>query len=196
MTTAVDEKQDKRDLALIEAALYVAGRPLDLKTLASVLKTRSKKKAQRLAQQLAETYKTRDTALELLALEDERYVLQLKSEYTPEVRRLAVRPLLSVGPLKTLSYIAYRQPVPQKQVIDVRGQHVYDHLKQLEDLELITRERAGRSRVIRTTGFFADYFGLSHDLRTMKQQLKGIFEKEDFAKPELQTVELNKEAEP
>jgi len=180
----LEEKSDKRDLALLEAALYVAGRPLDLKTLASVLKTRSKKKVQRLTQQLIETYKTRDTALELRALEDERYVLQLKAEYTPDVRRLALRPLLSVGPLKTLSYIAYRQPVPQTQVIDVRGQHAYDHLKQLEDQELITRERAGRSRVLRTTEFFADYFGLSHDLKTMKQQLKSIFEKEDFARAE------------
>jgi len=182
----LEEVEEKHDLALVEAALYVAGRPLDLKTLASVLKTRSKKKAQRLVQKLTETYKFRDTALEILALEDERYVLQLKAEYTPEVRRLALRPLLSVGPLKTLSYIAYRQPVPQTQVIDVRGQHAYDHLKQLEDLELITRERAGRSRVLRTTEFFADYFGLSHDLKTMKQQLKNIFEKEDFGKMELQ----------
>ncbi len=182
---ALEERDDKRDLALLEAALYVAGRPLDLKTLASVLKTRSKKRVQRLAQQLIEIYKSRNTALELLALEDERYVLQLKAEYTPEVRRLAVRPLLSVGPLKTLSYIAYRQPVPQTQVIDVRGQHAYNHLKQLEDLELISRERAGRSRVIRTTEFFADYFGLSHDLKTMKQQLKVVFEKEDFARAEL-----------
>jgi len=182
---ASEEKEDKRDLALLEAALYVAGRPLDLKTLASVLKTRSKKKVQRLAQQLMETYRGRDTALELLALEDERYVLQLKAEFTPEVRRLAVRPLLSVGPLKTLSYVAYRQPVPQTQVIDVRGQHAYNHLKQLEDLELITRERAGRSRVLRTTEFFADYFGLSHDLKTMKQQLKNVFEKEDLTKPEM-----------
>lgn len=182
---SLETKEDKRDLALLEAALYVAGRPLDLKTLASVIKTRSKKKAQRLVQQLVEVYKSRDTALELLALEDERYVLQLKAEYTPEVRKLALRPLLSIGPLKTLSYIAYRQPVPQKQVIDVRGQHVYDHLKQLENLELISRERVGRSRIVRTTGFFADYFGLSHDLRTMKQQLKTIFETEDFGKPEL-----------
>jgi len=182
---ASEEKEDKRDLALLEAALYVAGRPLDLKTLASVLKTRSKKKVQRLAHQLIETYRGRDTPLELLALEDERFVLQLKAEYTPNVRRLAVRPLLSVGPLKTLSYVAYRQPVLQTQVIDVRGQHAYDHLKQLEDLELIMRERAGRSRVLRTTEFFADYFGLSHDLKTMKQQLKGIFEKDDFAKVEL-----------
>jgi len=180
----LEDIEEKHDLALVEAALYVAGRPLDLKTLASVLKTRSKKKAQRLAEKLMETYKFRDTALEILALEDERYVLQLKADYTPEVRRLALRPLLSVGPLKTLSYIAYRQPVPQTQVIDVRGQHAYDHLKQLEDLELIVRERAGRSRVIRTTEFFADYFGLSHDLKTMKQQLKTIFEKEDLTKLE------------
>jgi len=56
-------------------------------------------------------------------------------------------------------------------------------------LNLIDRERAGRSRVLRTTEFFADYFGLSHDLKTMKQQLKNVFEKEDFAKPEPETLE-------
>jgi len=193
---AVEEtKEEKRDLALLEAALYVAGRPLDLKTLASVIKTRSKNKAQRLLQKLIETYRGRDTAIEVLSLQDERYVLQLKAEYTPDVRRLALRPLLSVGPLKTLSYIAYRQPVSQTMVIDVRGQHVYDHLKQLEDMNLITRERAGRSKVIRTTEFFADYFGLSHELKIMKQQLKNIFEKEeDITKPEMPDSESSEPA--
>jgi len=173
----------KHDLALLEAALYVAGRPLDLKTLGSVIKTRSKGKVCRLAKVLVEEYKSHDTALEILELEDERFVLQLKTEYTPKVRKLATRPLLSGGPLKTLSYIAYRQPVSQPQVIDVRGHHAYGHIKQLEDLDLIARERAGRTKVIRTTEFFADYFGLSHDIRTMKRQLKNIFE--DFVKPEL-----------
>jgi len=183
-------KQEKftRDLALLEAALYVAGRPLDLKTLGRLIGTRSKKKVKRLAKALMEEYRNRDTALEILELEGERFVLQLKAEYTPKVRRLATRPLLSSGPLKTLSYIAYRQPVPQPQVIDVRGHHSYDHLKQLEDLDLIVRERVGRKKVIRTTEFFADFFGLSHDLRTMKRQLKGIFE--DFVKPEPQEKEI------
>jgi len=179
---ASEDPETKRDLALLEAALYVAGRPLDLRTLASVLKTRSKNKARRLAKTLMETYKNRETALEILELQDERFVMQLKTEYTPQVRRLAFRPLLSVGPLKTLSYIAFRQPVAQTQVIDVRGHHVYDHLKQLEELDLIARERAGRSKVLRTTEFFADYFGFSHDLKTMKQQLKTVFEKEDIVK--------------
>lgn len=186
---SLEERGENRNIALLEAALYVAGRPLPTKTLASVLRTRSKKKVERLARKLIETYKSRDTALEILALQDERYVLQLKAEFTPEVRRLALRPLLSLGPLKTLSYIAYRQPIPQTMLIHIRGQHAYNHLKQLEDLDLIKREKAGRSKVIRTTEFFADYFGLSHELKSMKQQLQNIFDKEDLAKPE--TLETN-----
>jgi len=179
--TAMQEKL-KHDLALIEAALYVAGRPLDLKTLSSLIAPRSKKRAEKLAEVLREEYMKRDTALEILKLDDQRFVLQLKPEYTPRVRRLSLRPLLPMGPLKTLSYIAYRQPILQSQVIDVRGEHAYGHLKELEDQGLITRERVGRSRMIRTTEFFADYFGLSHDLRTMKRQLKTAFE--DFTKTE------------
>ena len=172
----LEQEKTRRMLSLIEAALYVAGRPLDLKTLGSMIKTRSKRKIRTLATTLMKEYENRDTALEIIEVEDERFVLQLKSEYTPKVRRLAIRPLLSVGPLKTLSYIAYRQPVPQAQVIDVRGHHSYNHLKQLEGLGLIERERAGRTKIIRTTEFFADYFGLSHDLRGLKKQLKNIFE--------------------
>ncbi|NIR87268.1 SMC-Scp complex subunit ScpB [Candidatus Bathyarchaeota archaeon] len=172
----------RRKLALIEAALYVAGRPLDLKTLGSVIKSRSKKKIKMFTNMLMKKYENRDTALEIIELEDERFVMQLKAEYTPRVRRLAIRPLLTVGPLKTISYIAYRQPVPQTQVIDVRGHHAYNHLKQLEELGLIHREKAGRTKVIETTKFFADYFGLSHDTRTMKKQLKSIFA--DFGEPE------------
>ena len=171
-------------LALLEAGLYVAGRPLDLKTLGSVTGTRSKRTVRKLAKALVENYKNRDTALEILELEGERFVMQLKAEYTVKVRRLATKPLLSSGPLKTLSYIAFRQPVPQSQVIEVRGHHAYGHLRQLEDMELIVREGIGRKKMIRTTEFFADFFGLSHDLRAMKRQFKSVFE--DFAKPEVE----------
>lgn len=171
----LEEQRQKRDLALLEAALYVAGRPLDLKTLCSVLRTRSKTKVRRLAKMLAQEYKVRNTALEVLKLADERFVLQLKAEFTPRVRRLAIRPLLSAGPLKTLAYVAFRQPVSQSRVIAVRGSHAYGHLKQLEEFGLVSRERMKRGRVVRTTGFFADYFGFSHDVRLMKRQLKDVF---------------------
>ena len=179
-----ESKQErlKHKLALLEASLYVAGRPLDLKTLANVVGTRSKKKVMKLARALVADYMSRDTALEVLELEGERFVMQLKVEYTGNVRKLATKPLLSAGPLKTLSYIAFRQPILQTQVIDVRGHHSYGHLKQLEDMELISREGVGRKKMIRTTEFFADFFGLSHDLRSMKRQLKTVFH--EVSKPE------------
>ena len=170
------------DLALLEAALYVAGRPLDLNELCSVLKTRSKNKARKLAKMLMKEYASRNTALEILELKDERYVLQLKAEFTPYVKKLVTRPLLSTGPLKTLSYIAYRQPISQKRVVEVRGHHVYGHIRLLKEMGLVAAERSGRSTVLRTTEYFADYFGLSHDVATMKKELKHVFE--DFSKQE------------
>ncbi len=166
----------QNELALVEAALYVAGRPLDVNVLCMVLKTRSKNKTRKLAKTLIQDYANRNTALEILELRDERYVLQLKSSFTPHVKRLVNRPLLSMGPLKTLSYVAYRQPVPQKRVIEVRGHHAYGHVKLLKEMGLIASERSGRSSMLKTTEFFADYFALSHDTATMKRELKRFFE--------------------
>jgi segregation and condensation protein B len=172
--TPAEEKM-RLCLRLLEAALYVAGRPLNINELCSVLNTRSKNKTEKYLKVLMEEYAFRNTALEILALKDERYVLQLKADFTPLVKRLVNRPLLSSGPLKTLSYIAYRQPISQKRVIEVRGQHAYGHVKLLKEMGLVAAEKAGRSMSLRTTDYFADYFGLTQDTATMKKDLKRIF---------------------
>lgn len=168
-------EKNQRRIRLLEAALYVAGRPLNLNELCSVLNTRSKNKAKKYTKMLMQEYSARNTALEILELKDERYVLQLKPIFTPLVKKLVNRPLLSSGPLKTLSYVAYRQPISQKRVIQVRGQHAYGHVKLLRDMGLIAAERSGRSMILRTTDYFADYFALTHDTATMKRELKRIF---------------------
>lgn len=162
-------------IALIEAALFVAGRPLDLNELCQVIGSRSKKKAQKYADALMQEYNSRSSALEILALKDERFVLQVKAEYTHLIQKLVNRPLLSSGPLKTLSYIALRQPISQKRVIEVRGQHAYGHIKELKERRLIIAEKSGRSMALKTTGDFADYFGLPHDITEMKRNLRKIF---------------------
>jgi segregation and condensation protein B len=162
-------------LALLEAALYVAGRPLDLNELCQVVGSRSKKRTQIYIEILMKEYAARNNALEILSLKNERYVLQVKPEFTHLIKKLVNRPLLSSGPLKTLSYIAYRQPISQKRVIDVRGQHAYGHVKMLKDMGLIMSERSGRSLALKTTDYFADYFGLTTDTLVMKKDLKKIF---------------------
>jgi segregation and condensation protein B len=172
---ASDTARKKHCLALIEAALYVAGRPLDINELCQVIGSRSKKRAMTYVEALIEEYKASSKALEILALKNERFVLQVKAEFTPLIKKLVNRPLLSSGPLKTLSYIAYRQPLSQKRVIEVRGQHAYGHIKMLKDMGLIISERSGRTLALKTTDYFSDYFGLTTDTSIMKKDLKKIF---------------------
>jgi segregation and condensation protein B len=170
-----DTERKTHCVSLLEAALYIAGRPLDLNELCQVIGSRSKKRVKTYADTLMQEYSARNTALEILALKDDRYVLQVKAEFTPLIKKLVNRPLLSSGPLKTLSYIAYRQPISQKRVIEVRGQHAYGHVKLLKDMGLITAERSGRSMALKTTDYFSDYFGLTQDTLTMKKDLRKIF---------------------
>jgi segregation and condensation protein B len=171
----IETDRKAHHLALLEAALYVAGRPLDLNELCQVVGSRSKKRTQSYVEFLMKEYMSRNNALEILSLKNERYVLQVKPEFTHLIKKLVNRPLLSSGPLKTLSYIAYRQPISQKRVIDVRGQHAYGHVKLLKDMGLIMSERSGRSLALKTTDYFADYFGLTTDTLILKKDLKKIF---------------------
>jgi len=174
----LEDNITEKELALVEAALYVTGCPLGLGTLGSILGTRSKSKVLRIAQSIVERYNSYNCALEVLEVKEQRFVMQLKAEYAPRVRKVSLRPMLTSGPLRTLSYVAYHQPVLQTKVVEARGSHAYRHLKLLEEQNLIVRKGAGRTRVIRTTNSFADYFGLSHDPRALKRQIKSIFKLE------------------
>jgi segregation and condensation protein B len=172
------ETVDKDDVKLLEAALYVAGRPLGLRTLGRILGIRSKDKVLKTAETLVEKYNNYNCALEVLKVKEQRFVMQLKVEYSPKVRKLSLQSMLTSGPLRTLSYIAYYQPVLQTTVIEARGSHAYSHLKLLEEQNLIEKQGACRTSMIRTTPFFADYFGLSHDIRGLKQQVKTLFKQQ------------------
>jgi len=172
--TEIGKSQDK--VSLIEAALYVAGKPLDLKTLGSVIGIRSEEKTRETARKLKDRYIHDGRAIEVLELTDGRFVMQLRPQYAPHVRRLATRQLLTPGPMKTLSFIAYKQPITQSYLAKVRGNLSYSHVKHLQEMGLISEEKLGRTKVLRTTPNFADYFNLSQDLQTMKKQLEKIFE--------------------
>jgi segregation and condensation protein B len=170
------DERTKNQVSLIEAALYVTGKPLDVGVLGSILSMRSEEKIRKLATVLKEKYAQHPGALEVLELSDGRYVMQLKPGFSKSVKRLATRQLLTPGPLKTLSYIALRQPVAQSHVVKVRGNLAYGHVKQLRDMGLISEEKLGRSKVLRTTASFCDYFNLSQDSRLMKKQIQEIIE--------------------
>lgn len=164
---------------LCEAALYVSGRPLDTKTIGSIIGARSEDKIKGIIHAIKERYEKSESPIQILELPDGRFVMQLKPEIAKHVRKLSNRPLLTPGPLRTLSFIALRQPIPQSRVIAVRGKLAYQHVKQLKEMDLISFEKLGRSKTLRTTATFADYFNLNHDMSLMKKELKSILDIKD-----------------
>jgi segregation and condensation protein B len=156
--------------ARIEAALYSAGRPLSLDELIRASGSNSKEKTHRVLDDLAKKANSTFRAIEIAQLEDGKYVLQLRPEYTPLVRKFAQHPLLPSGALKTLSYVAYEQPVTSKRLVQIRGSQVYSHIKVLEQLQFVEHENLGRLKVYRTTPKFQNYFGIT-DLNAVKSKL-------------------------
>ncbi len=133
-------------------------------------------KIRQIATSVADRYKVAESPIQVVELPDGRFVMQLRPEFARHVKKLANRPLLTPGPLRTLSFIALRQPITQSYVVRVRGKLAYTHVRQLRDMDLITDEKIGRTRVLKTTATFADYFNLSHDVSIMKRELKDVFD--------------------
>jgi segregation and condensation protein B len=157
--------------AKIEAALYASGRPLDLTELAKAADITSERKTLRIVREIAKDMNENMAAIEIAEIPGGKFAMQLKTKYTKVARKFSLRPLVSNAVLKTLSYIIYLQPVSSKDLADRRGPQAYGHLKQLLQLGFIRAERAGRTRIFRTTSAFSEYFGLSDDPEKIRRRL-------------------------
>jgi segregation and condensation protein B len=155
------------DRDLVEAALFVAGRPLTLIELESIVSIDAD--VEGIVASLVKEYREKG-ALEIVQT-DEDMVMQVKSEYADAVRPIAQRDL-ETPVLRTLAVIAFHQPVTQSKVAEIRGNKAYGHVHELEARKLVESEPHGRTRLLRTTKAFADYFGFETDsLEEIKQSI-------------------------
>ncbi|MCH2407134.1 MAG: SMC-Scp complex subunit ScpB [Candidatus Nitrosopelagicus sp.] len=167
----VKNENDDEATAKIESALYSAGRPLSIEDLIRASGTESRPKTLALLDSIMKKTKNAFKSIEIVILPDGNYVFQLKPEYSSSVRRYASKPILSKATQKTLSYIAFEQPVSSKQLVEIRGSGVYVHLKELRQLDFIENQNIGRMKIYSTTEKFQKYFGISGDIDILKQRL-------------------------
>ncbi len=155
----------------VEAALYSAGRPLKIEELIRASGTESRTRTHAILDAIMKKSKSAFVALEVVTLPDGSYVFQLKPEYSATVRRYASKPILPRATLKTLSYIAYQQPISSKQLVETRGSGVYAHLKELRQLDFVSHQNVGRLKIYSTTEKFQKYFGIQGDVDSLRQRL-------------------------
>ena len=102
---------------------------------------------------------------------DGLYKLNVKKEYGELANKLVSSTEFDSPTAKTLAVIAYKQPIFQAEVIKIRGNKAYDHVKQLLESNLITSEKSGRTRILKITPRFYEYFD------TAEEKVKEEFQK-------------------
>lgn len=152
---------------VIEAALLVAGRPLNLDALLGLFdEIERPERSEMLAalDELKQDFAGRGIELKEIA---SGYRIQVKAPVTEQVSRLfEERPQrYSRALLETLALIAYRQPLTRGEIEDVRGVSVSSNImKTLQERGWVRivghRDVPGRPALYATTREFLDYFGL------------------------------------
>jgi segregation and condensation protein B len=143
--------------AAVEAALYSAADKLSITDIAA--KTGIPVEEVRTAvMDLRREYDERDSAIQIAKIGTE-YRMMLRPEYT-ECTGTFARAELSGGVLRTLTTIAYYQPVLQAELLKLRGPRVYDDVHTLVDMDFVSKKRAGNTWELTTTKKFSEYFGI------------------------------------
>ncbi len=152
---------------ILEAALFAAGKPLDIETLQTLFPEDAQPDADTLKQAL-ETLALRfaDRPCELRQVAS-GYRLQVRECYSPWLTHLfEERPgRYSRALMETLAIIAYRQPVTRGEIEDIRGVAVSSNtIRTLLERQWIKavghKEVPGRPTLFATTTHFLDYFSL------------------------------------
>ncbi len=105
-----------------------------------------------------------------LIQEGDTWQLTVREQYIPVIKKIVTQTEMPKTIVETLAVVAYKAPVLQSFVIKLRTNKGYRHLEYLEKEGFITREKKGRTKLIKLTPKFYDYFNL--DPRQLREALK------------------------
>lgn len=150
-------KAQRDEMNKVEAILFTTGKFMNLDEIARVCGIASVGYVKQLIEELKKDYEQRGCSL-IIYENDGQYKLNVKKEYGELTNKLVGGTEFDNPTTKTLAVIAYKQPVMQSEIIKIRGNKAYDHTKRLIESELITSEKSGRTRILKLTSKFYDYF--------------------------------------
>jgi len=139
----------------LEAALFLAEDPVDNKEIADILDLGSMGYVDMLIEEYQDELEQDNRGLELVKNPPDGYELKVKNHHLEHVSHLAPHQDLNEGQLRTLSLIAYNAPVEQTDIIDIRGNRAYQHVKEMVKRGFLSKEKR------RQNSYFRYYRSLS-----------------------------------
>jgi segregation and condensation protein B len=153
----------------IEAVLFTTGKFLSIDEISKLCGVGSIGFIKQALENLKEDYNKKNSALEIIKDEKNRWKLNIRKDYLYLTEELLTSAELDNPTQETLALVAYRQPAIQSDVVNYRGNKAYDHIKKLKEEGFIFSERFGRTRILKLTQKFYDYFDVVED--NLKEKL-------------------------
>ena len=163
---------------LIEAALFISQKPLDLHDLAKITGMSSLGFLKEQLEQLQEEYK--EKGVEVVQVGD-RWHMQVRPDCLEKVAHLTPYQDLPEGPKRSLALILYKEPVKQSEIIKTQGNKAYSYIKRLKLMGLVKAEKEGHTKILSVTKELENYFGQQKD--KIKEQLT-VLEKPEIPEQE------------
>ena len=149
-----------KEKRLVESVLFSASEPIsvsEIKEATGLSTMKIKKTLEELIQDYNETRKN-ETSMEVIKA-GEKYTMQVKKQYADQTI-MVTRPEIQSELLKTLTLIAFHQPLKQSNLRRMIGQKAYEHVDELTTLKLINSRQHKTTEMITTTKLFPEYFGI------------------------------------
>lgn len=178
----------KDPVQLVEGALYIAGRPINIEALKKLAEVPDTATIQNYIATLREKLVARESFLEIVKIEND-FWMRVKPEKKEELGNLNIKKSLSEELMKVLSYVAIRQPIKMTELRKVvPGKKTSETVKLLERQGFLKVQPVKRAKYIITTPRFASVFNLDPDnlkeslmkmlKQRMAQRLKAPLEEE------------------
>ncbi len=151
------EEREKENEEKVEAALFIAGRFLNIQDLIMLTDINPIM----LKEVLTKLERRYSKGAIVLVNRNNSWKMDVSEKYTYMVNKLATgNTEFTKAEQETLAVIAYKQPIKQSVVIKIRGNKAYDHIAKFIELGLLQSKKAGHTNDLMLTEEFYEYFNV------------------------------------
>lgn len=149
-----------KEKRLIESILFSAGKPISINEIKETTNLSTEKIKTTLDELIQDYNVTRKNEISMeIVKAGEKFAMQVKKEFTDK-SIMITKPEIDTNLLKTLTLIAFHQPIKQSNLRRMIGTKAYEHVDELSAMNLVSTKKHGSTEMLTTTKFFPEYFGI------------------------------------
>jgi len=145
----------------LEAILFCSPQGVELAKLAKLCGIGAKGHVKAVLNSIKEDLEKREAGIKLIRNENV-WRFRVRDEHVGLVTESA-KPEIDKAILQTLAFIAHKGSARQSDVVKLRSNKAYDHIKQLVDLGFVEAKKKGTTKLIAPTKKFYKYFNLNEN---------------------------------